>query len=122
MNNIQNIKWNKMYKKSKAIKTTIAKNISYEGERIEEKVNRVTNNKEPITDGAPLIYTERSKGVEAQYDIRTDRFEVAIEAMDKVSKSVRAKREVKPNLGKEAKEGMKLEGEGGTQSIQATDN
>ena len=70
-------------------------NTSVEGETIEIKVERITVNREPITDGAPLIYTERKDGVLAGYDIRTDRFEVAIEAMDKVSKSNQAKREEK---------------------------
>ena len=31
----------------------------YEGETIETKVERVVSNNEPITDGAPLLYTER---------------------------------------------------------------
>ena len=49
--------------------------------------------KEPITDGAPLIYTERKEGVIPAYDVRTDRFEIAVEAMGKVVKSNIAKRE-----------------------------
>lgn len=66
--------------------------ICYKGERIENKINRILTNKEPITDGAPLIYTNRKDGVLPGYDIRTDRFEVAIEAMDKVSMSKLTKR------------------------------
>ena len=73
--------------------TDLIMNTSVEGETIEMKIERITVNREPITDGAPLIYTERKDGVLAGYDIRTDRFEVAIEAMDKVSKSNQAKRE-----------------------------
>lgn len=68
-------------------------NESYQGERIEQKIQRITNNKEPIKDGAPLIYTDRSEGVKEAYDIRTDRWEVAVDAMDKVSKTHLAKRE-----------------------------
>ena len=67
-------------------------NVFYEGESIENKVNRILINKEPITDGAPLIYTKRADGVLAGYNIRTDRFDVAIDAMDKVSKSKLSKR------------------------------
>lgn len=67
-------------------------NKSYKGESIEKKINRIVNNKEPIKDGSPKIYTERKNGVEAQYDIRTDRFEYAVDAMDKVDKSNKAKR------------------------------
>ena len=66
--------------------------VCYEGESIETKVNRILINKEPIQDGAPLIYTNRKDGVLPGYNIRTDRFDVAIEAMDKVSKSRLTKR------------------------------
>ena len=31
---------------------------TFEGEFIEEKIARVVENKEPIEDGAPIIYTE----------------------------------------------------------------
>lgn len=82
-----------MYKKNKLNNGTLRRNTSYLGETIEEKINRVTNNKEPITDGAPLIYTDRKDGIKPAYDIRTDRFEIAIEAMDTVSKSHKARRE-----------------------------
>lgn len=82
-----------MYRKNKISKTSIVLNNQYEGERIEEKIQRIMNNKEPINDGAPLIYTDRKDGVLPEYDVRTDRFDVAIDAMDKVNKSKLAKRE-----------------------------
>lgn len=82
-----------MYKFNKPEKTSIAVNNSYEGERIEQKIARIVNNKEPITDGAPLIYTERKNGVQPEYNIKTDRFEIAIDAMDKVQKTYIAQRE-----------------------------
>lgn len=82
-----------MYKKIKSKKTTLKVNKGYEGETIEEKIQRIVNNKEPIKDGAPLVYTDRKDGVQPQYDIRTDRFEIAVEAMDKVTASYQAKRE-----------------------------
>ena len=52
-----------------------------EGETIEEKVRRVVETKEPIEDGAPLIYTPKENGVVAAYNIRTDRWEIAQDAM-----------------------------------------
>lgn len=82
-----------MYKIPKMIKGGLKINESIEGETIEEKVHRIVNNKEPIKDGAPLVYTERKDGVSAGYNIKTDRWEVAVEAMDKVSKSNLAKRD-----------------------------
>lgn len=76
-----------LYKYQKARRSSIKANASYEGERIEEKVHRIVNNKEPIKDGAPLIYTDRKDGVKPEYDIRADRFEIAVEAMDKVAQT-----------------------------------
>lgn len=58
-------------------KTQLSVNKSIEGETIEQKCERIESNKEPITDGAPIIYTERNSGVAPQYNIRTDRFEIA---------------------------------------------
>lgn len=62
---------------------------------MEQKVRRLVENKEPIKDGAPEIFTQRSEGVISAYNIRTDRWEIATEAMDKVSKSLLAKRDEK---------------------------
>lgn len=84
-----------MYRQNRMQETSIEVNESIEGETIEQKIERVVNNKEPISDGAPLIYTERKDGVGAGYNIRTDRFEVAVDAMDAVSKSHTAKRQGK---------------------------
>ena len=67
------------------------------GETIEQKVERIMSNKEPITDGAELQFTERKDGVRPEYDIRTDRWDMAVDAMDKVDGSRKAKRE---NLAK----------------------
>lgn len=74
--------------------TTLFKNInkSVRGETIETKMQRVMQNKEPITDGAPITYTERKDGVIPDYDIRADRMEYAVEAMDKMSRQNLAKR------------------------------
>lgn len=62
-----------------------------EGETIEEKVKRITENNEPITDGAPIIYTNREDGVLPAYNIRTDRWEIAQQAMDAVNQANLAK-------------------------------
>lgn len=75
-----------------------------EGESIENKVKRLLANKEPIKDGSPIIYTDRKDGVNPAYNIRTDRFEIACDAMDKVHRSKEAKRdELMKGETKEAK-------------------
>lgn len=80
-------KYKKMYKAPKFVKTSIEGLPTYDGETIEEKVRRVLNNKEAIKDGAPIIYQDRGEGVQPAYDIRTDRHEIAVEAMDKVART-----------------------------------
>lgn len=82
-----------MYNKIKPTKTAIKRNTSSQGERIEDKLSRIKNNKEPIKDAAPIVYTERKDGVKPEYDIRTDRWGLAIDTMDKVDKSHKANRE-----------------------------
>ena len=69
------------------------KNVeTYEGESIEKKVARITLTKEPITDTAPIIYTEKKDGVLPAYNIRTDRFDLAIDAYDKIEAARIAKK------------------------------
>jgi len=54
-----------MYNYKTPIKSSIRGIQTIEGETIEQKLVRIMNNKEPIKDGAPLIYTERKDGVQA---------------------------------------------------------
>lgn len=75
-----------------AYKSDIKNNPSYIGESLEDKVRRIIDNKEPIEQISPIIYTERKDGVLPQYDIRTDRFEVAQNAMSRVAATRVAKR------------------------------
>lgn len=87
-----------MYKIPNYQTTTLEVNDSTEGETIEEKMERVINNNEPIEDGAPIIYTERKDGVQAEYNIRTDRFDLAVDATDIISRDKIAKRESRIEL------------------------
>lgn len=70
----------------------------YEGETIEMKCARVVENNEPITDGAELIFTEKKDGVIPAYDVRTDKWEIAQNAMNDVnaSKIAKSKESMKP--------------------------
>ena len=82
-----------MYKTPKYRHSLIQCNRLKEGESIELKVKRLIANKEPIKDGSPIIYTDRKDGVNPAYNIKTDRFEIAADAMDKVHRSKEAKRD-----------------------------
>ena len=38
-------------------------------------------NNEPITDGTPLVFTERADGVRPEFNIRTDKWDIAQESI-----------------------------------------
>lgn len=103
-------------KKKPIRKTDLKVQNQYEGEPIEDKVSRIVNNKEPISEGADIIYTDRADGVQAAYNIRTDRMEVALDAMTYVSKDRIAKREqrAKARQDEKDKKDGKPESIGGT--------
>lgn len=83
----------KAYQVSPMHQTQLKINESQEGECIERKIERILNNNEPITDAAPKIYTERRDGVDPLHNIRTDRFDLALDSTDTIAKSHLAKRE-----------------------------
>ena len=80
------------------------------------------NNKEPFTADVALIHTERNDGVKPEHDIRTDRFEIAIDATSYIEKSHKAKREArhkKPD-DKGGNDPKPPGSDGGPESTQAT--
>ena len=105
-----------MYKIPKIQSSNIGGVETYAGETIEQKVNKILTQNEPITDGAQLNYTERKDGVKAEFDIRTDRFEHAIDAMERVTKSHLAKREERLKVVKGGKESSGNESSGNESS------
>ena len=107
-----------MYKYRKPRPTTLGAVETSEGETIEMKIRRIVNNKEAITDGAPEIFTERKDGVKPAYNIRTDRWEIAVDAMDYVSRSIDAKRDSKPKMEVIKNDEKK---DGGTEPAQGND-
>lgn len=89
-----------------------------EGETIEQKVKRVVETKEPIDDTAPLIFTPKENGVIAAYNIRTDRWEIAQNAMDAKYKAEIAKarnRVEEPEIGATSETSNNAEGKSTTQ-------
>ena len=59
--------------------------MTEEGETLIKKIQRILDENEPLTDGAPMIYTPKQEGVREDCDIRTDKWEIAMNAMDKVN-------------------------------------
>ena len=82
-----------------------------------EKEKEKEKETKPIDNSRGLVYTERKDGVLPAYDIRTDRFELAVEATDKIAKSYLAKREERLQERK-----VDLKKDTGSESTQGTDN
>ncbi len=72
-------------------KTNFDINESVEGQSIEEKMRETTMNGQPIESAAPLLYTDKKDGVLPQYDIRTDRWDIALQTTDKITRTQIAK-------------------------------
>lgn len=100
-----------MYKQNRPYKSKLTVKNHYYGERIESKIARILTNKEPIKDTTPRIYQERGEGINPQCDIRSDRFDLALEASDSITASHLASRENNPGL---AKQNMDIEKAGET--------
>lgn len=64
--------------------------LAYQAEPREVKLRKIISGESSnMEDGVfPTIYTEKKDGVQPEFDIRTDRFEVAIDAIDKINQSV----------------------------------
>lgn len=65
-------------------------NLTYQAEPREVKLRKIISGESnDMEEGVfPTIYTEKKDGVQPEFDIRTDRFEVAIDAMDKINQSI----------------------------------
>lgn len=58
-----------------------------EGELIEIKVGRIVDLKEPITDSSPYLETPANEGVIPEFDIRTDKFDLALDTLTNMYRS-----------------------------------
>lgn len=87
-------------------------NLAYQADPREVKLRKIISGEASnMEDGVfPTIYTEKKDGVQPEYDIRTDRFEVALDAIDKINQSAanqiaknKGETEAVKNSGTEAK-------------------
>lgn len=64
--------------------------LAYQAEPREVKLRKIISGESSsMEDGVfPTIYTEKKDGVQPEFDIRTDRFEIAIDAIDKINQAV----------------------------------
>lgn len=81
------------YKQNTMKRSSIVRHKTTQGETIEQRVERIMHSGEKIKDSAPLIYEDRGAGVNPAHNIRTDRWEIALEARDAQTASHIAKRQ-----------------------------
>lgn len=93
-----------MERKCKMNKTQLHRKPTEKGESIEEILRKKTATKEKVEEVNPPIYTPLADGIIPDYDIRADRFDVAIEAQDKFTASKIAKAAGEPILEQKEKE------------------
>lgn len=105
------------------IKGKIQRNEMYEGESIEQVIQKRMTGAEVEIGGKTMIYTDRKDGVVPITNIRSDRFEIAQMALDSVERNRIARREA---MYKEQAEKAKMSIEKGgkdgkTESTQGTE-
>lgn len=84
----------KSYKTPKYTQSSITRNTAKQGESIETKIERLIENGAETNDPkVPLIYTDRRDGIIPAYDPKSSRFDLALEANDKVTASELFRRE-----------------------------
>ncbi|AXH74752.1 MAG: hypothetical protein [Microviridae sp.] len=98
-------------------KTRMQGRETYEGETLESKIARMLEDNDPITEISERIYGTREEGVIPSTNIRSDRWDAAVDAMDAANQSKIARREAKREkaekgntMGDQAKDGMEKEG------------
>lgn len=67
-------------------------NTAYEADTLETTVKKMLENGEPIGDLVNMEYTERKDGVRPEFNVRTDKMDLAMEAMSVADKTHKAKR------------------------------
>lgn len=86
--------------------------LAYQAEPREVKLRKIISGESSnMEDGVfPTIYTEKKDGIQPEFDIRTDRFEIAIDAIDKINQAVanqvaknKGETEAAKNFGTEVK-------------------
>lgn len=86
-------------------RTDLEINDSVEGETIEVKLERIITTREPIEQTTDIIHQERKAGIQPEYDIRTDKMQIAVEGMTAVTNQFLTEREERHKEIEDIKEG-----------------
>ncbi len=105
----------RIYKKITHKRGGLRVNTSVEGKTLEQKIEQIMSNGDKIEAEAELIYTDRKDGVVSGHNIRTDRFEVAVDAIGRTERAETAKRDnvAKLDIVKDDEKPSGTEGEEG---------
>lgn len=92
-------------KRIKIKKTRLLKrNTSYEGISVEQMLRNLMKGEKVDTTGSDLNYTDKKDGVRPEFNIRTDRFEIAQESMETATKAYITTRDNLPKKEKREQE------------------
>lgn len=100
-----------MYNYKKPLPTSLRVNKWEIGENMEAKIRRIIANKEQVKDNVELMYSDVTTGVPPQFNIRSDKFETAINALDDNAKKAAMQTQ---SVGALAKVNMEKEAQGET--------
>lgn len=89
-------------------------NDSYVATSIEVQIEKMMSQEEPIVASMSYIGTERNEGVKPEYDIRSNRFEIAHEVMSKAAEAHENGRDFRRKGVEETKESSLSEANIGT--------
>ena len=95
--------------------------MTEEGETLIKKIQRILDENEPLTDGAPMIYTPKQEGVRPECNVRTDKWDIAMKAMDRVN-SYKVTEYLKEGKTEEPNKQEKQKDEGTTKPDPTKDN
>ena len=113
-----------MYKVRQLPTTGIKRNVSTVGETIEDEVYKMVYEKNIPSAQKSIIFQEKKEGVQPAYNVRTDKFDIALDAIDAVTKygrkTARAKDEKKGQESGEKTEEKSWKSPDGQESIQAS--
>lgn len=105
----------KTYKQNRIVRSQLKSVKLNDGMTMETNVALWLKNQNESEEQKEMVYTERKDGINQGMDIRSDRFDIAIDAMDKSAKSIKAKRDAKMNVVKDDEDSK-------GDSVQGTEN
>ena len=113
-----------MYKVRQLPTTGIKRNVSTVGETIEDEVYKMVYEKNIPSAQKSIIFQEKKEGVQPAYNIRTDKFAIALDAIETVTrygrKTARAKDEKNGQESGESSADKSGKSPDGQESIQAS--